>query len=130
MLALRTNMKSKFWRKWSLPGENIKCEAVTECVSSFLGYTFLFSTPVHNINILSRERDFVSHNCTKISDFLLPNGQALNYSDFIAKDIHVLNSINNLNFIVYVRLSLRSGTTVYKRNQSVLYRTNVFRFLN
>ncbi len=75
-----------------------------EHTGSFLGYPFLFSTYVHNRNILYCERDCTSHNCTRISDLLLPNGQIMNYSEFIAK--YKLNFVNYLDFY-----SLRKSVT-------------------
>ncbi len=101
-LVLSKNVKNKFWQEVITAWEEYKI--AIEHTGSFLGYTFLFSTYVHNRNILYRERDFISHNCTRISDLLLPNGQIMNYADFIAK--YKLNSVNYLDFY-----SLRKSVT-------------------
>ena len=111
LLGLSKNMKSKFWRELVTTCEEYKPSI--EHTGSFLGYTFLVSAYVHNRNILSRERDFISHNCTNISDLVLANGQIVNYSDLIAK----FNSINCLDFY---NPSLTIGIVVLKRNQNAL----------
>ena len=113
-------MKNKFWQEvitaWG------EYNIAIEHTGSFLGYTFLFSTYVHNRNTLHvyRIRDFISHNCTRISDLLLPNGHIMNYSDFISK--YKLNSVNYLYFYTLRKksLSLINGAVVIKRTLNVV----------
>ncbi len=68
-LVSSKNMKNKFCQEVVTAWGEYKI--AIEHTGSFLGYTFLFfSTYVHNRNILYRETDFISHNCTRISDLL------------------------------------------------------------
>ena len=113
LLVLSKNMKNEYWREVVTACGEYK--TAIEHTVSFLGYTFLFSRYVHNRNILSPERDFIRHNCTRISDLLLSNGQMMNYSDFSAR--YKLNSVNYWH--VY---SLRKSVT---KKLSCCFETNL-----